>query len=305
MEKLHVLLSLTTEVNDYQQEQARDAEENAHRLGIDLRIIYADNDAIVQSQQLLEAIQHKSNRPNAIIFEPPGTGLAMVAKAAAEANIGWVVLNRDVDYLTDLRRINKSPMFSLSSDHLEVGRIQGRQLGKLLPQGGNVLYIQGPASHSAALQRTQGANESKPSSVHLRMLKGNWTERSAYDAISSWLRLSTSREIAISAVAAHDDDMAIGARKALQENTSGAEREHWMKIPFLGCDGLPKTGRTYVDRGTLQATVHIPANTGQALQMLVQAIKTGQQPAERTLTIPSSYPSLDSLASKAAVHATS
>jgi ribose transport system substrate-binding protein len=98
--------------------------------------------------------------------------------------------------------------------------------------------------------------------------------------------------------------MAIGARKALQENTSGAEREHWMKIPFLGCDGLPKTGRTYVDRGTLQATVHIPANTGQALQMLVQAIKTGQQPAERTLTIPSSYPSLDSLAPKGAVHAT-
>src|SRR6185369_2524870 len=171
MEKLHVLLSLTTEVNDYQQEQARDAEENAHRLGIDLRIIYADNDAIVQSQQLLEAIQNKSNRPNAIVFEPVGTGLNMVAKAAAEANIGWVVLNRDVDYFGELRRINKSPMFSVSSDHVEVGRIQGRQLARLLPSGGNVLYVQGPVSHLAAAKRTQGAMETKGSSINLRVLK--------------------------------------------------------------------------------------------------------------------------------------
>jgi ABC-type sugar transport system substrate-binding protein len=304
MEKLHVLLSLTTEDNDYQQEQAHDAEQAAQKLGIDLRIIYANNDAIVQSQQLLEAIQHKGNRPNAIIFEPPGTGLAMVAKAAAEANIGWVVLNRDVDYLADLRRINKSPMFSVSSDHIEVGRIQGRQLARLHPNGGNVLYIQGPASHLAAAQRTQGATETKGTSVSLRMLKGNWTEQSAYDAVASWLRLSTSREIKISAVAAHDDDMAIGARKALQTLTTGEERTHWMNVPYLGCDGLPKTGKTFVDKGTLQATVHIPPNTGQALQMFVQAVNTGRQPAERTLTVPSSYPSLEKMVAKAGMHAT-
>jgi ribose transport system substrate-binding protein len=214
------------------------------------------------------------------------------------------VLNRDVDYLADLRRVNKSPMFSLSSDHIEVGRIQGRQLARLLPNGGNVLYIQGPASHLAASQRTQGATETKSAGVLLRMLKGNWTEQSAYDAVASWLRLSTSREIKIAAVAAHDDDMAIGARKAFQALTSGDERAHWMSIPFLGCDGLPKTGKTYVDRGTLQATVHIPPNTGQALQMLAQAFKTGHSPAERTLTVPSSYPELGKLTGKAGQHAT-
>jgi ABC-type sugar transport system substrate-binding protein len=298
MEKLHLLLSLTTEDNDYQQEQAHDAEQTALKLGVDLRIIYAKNDGIVQSQQLLEAIQNKTNRPDAIIFEPPGTGLAMVAKAAAEANIGWVVLNRDVDYLADLRRVNKSPMFSVSSDHVEVGRIQGRQLARLLPSGGNVLYIQGPASHLAAAQRTQGANETKGSSINLRTLKGNWTEQSAYDAVASWLRLSTSREVKISAVAAHDDDMALGARKALHALTSGEERTHWMNIPYLGCDGLPKTGKAFVDKGTLQATVHIPPNTGQALQMLVQAINTGRPPAERTLTVPDSYPSLERLTAR-------
>ncbi|HEX6881112.1 MAG TPA: sugar ABC transporter substrate-binding protein [Terriglobales bacterium] len=297
MPKLQVLLSLITEDNDYQQEQASQAQSTALRIGCDLRIIYAGGDAIVQSQQLLEAIQSRTVRPDAIIFEPAGTGLAVVAKAAAQANIGWVVMNRDVEYLPELRRSTRTPVFALSSDHIEVGRIQGRQLGRLLPGGGNVLYLQGPVSHLAAQQRSQGCNETKPANVNLRVLKGNWTERSGYDAIASWLRLSTSHETVVSAVAAHNDDMAIGARNAFQELTKGEEKNRWMSIPFLGCDGLPKTGQAYVERGILQASVNIPAITGTALEMLSKAILTGTQPPERTLTVPISLPSLDKLRS--------
>lgn len=294
-----ILLSLTSDKNDYQQEQAREAQEAASRLGVELSLIYADNDAIAQSQQLLSAIQSKGSRPDAVIFEPAGTGLATVARAAATAGIGWVVLNRDVDYLSELRGISKAPIFALSSDHVEVGRIQGRQLAALLPQGGSVLHIQGPVSHSAAQQRTQGAEQTKPHSVLLRSLKGQWTEKSGYDAIASWLRLSTSHETTVCAVVAHNDDMAIGARKAFQELATGDERSRWLSMPFLGCDGLPKTGKAYVDKHMLQATVHIPANAGKAMQMLVQAMRTGQNPPERTLTVPESYPPLDKLSASA------
>ena len=45
-------------------------------------------------------------------------------------------MNRDADYVTDLRRQHQVPVFAITSDHEEIGRIQGRQLGKLLPQGG-------------------------------------------------------------------------------------------------------------------------------------------------------------------------
>ena len=86
MKKLKFLLSLTTKDNDYQQEQATAAEDSARRLGVDLQIIYADNDSITQSQQLLTAIQSQSLRPDAIIFEPVGgTALPQVARAAATA----------------------------------------------------------------------------------------------------------------------------------------------------------------------------------------------------------------------------
>jgi len=106
MKKLRILVSLTTSDNDYQIEQAKSAEDAGRRLGMDLQIVYADNDAITQSTQILRAVQAApQDRPDAVVFEPVGgTALPQVAKAAAAANIGWAVLNRDANYISELRR---------------------------------------------------------------------------------------------------------------------------------------------------------------------------------------------------------
>lgn len=296
MDQFRIIVSLTTNDNDYQIEQAKDAENAARRLGVDVKIIYAENDAITQSQQLLKYIQG-SNKPDAIVFEPVGTGLPQVARAAAQAGIGWAVLNKDVDYLTDLRRINKAPMFALSSDHYEVGRIEGRQIAALVPNGGYILYLQGPASSSAAMQRSAGMTETKPANVQVRAMKGQWTEESAYKAVVSWLRLSTSREVPISAVVAQNDSMAIGARRAFKEQMT-ADRDHWLELPFLGCDGMPETGQAWVKSGVLKATIQIPPNAGQAVDVMVNTLQTHLTPPEQTLTVPTSFPPLEKLAGR-------
>src|SRR5216683_2401002 len=152
MKKLRILVSLTTNDNDYQIEQAQSAEQMARKLGVEMQIVYADNDAITQSTQILKAIQADENqRPDAIVFEPVGgTALPQVARAAAAAGIGWAVLNRDANYIEELRKTSSAPILAISSDHLEIGRIQGRQFAALLPQGGSIIYIQGPAENSAA-----------------------------------------------------------------------------------------------------------------------------------------------------------
>jgi ribose transport system substrate-binding protein len=299
VKKLNLLLSLPTDDNDYQVEQANSAKDVARRLNADVQIIHADNDAITQSQQLLKVIQSSGPRPDGIIFEPAGgTGLPQVGAAAAAAGIGWVVLNREVEYIPELRRNCKAPVFSITSDHEEIGRIQGRQFGALLPQGGFVLCIQGPSGSSAAQQRTTGMYETKPGNVQVRMLKGKWTEISSYQAVSSWLKLCTSREMHIDLVAGQDDSMAVGARKAFQEQTSITERERWLSLPYTGCDGLPQTGQAWVRSGLLAATVVNPANTGMAIDMFVHAVNTGLQPPERTFTQPESFPPLQALAGK-------
>lgn len=301
MKKLNFLVSLTNDDNDYQQEQASAAQQAAKRLDVDLTIVHANNDAVTQSQQLLHYIQGSAlSRPDAIIFEPAsGTAFPQVAKAATAADIGWVVLNHDADYLSKLRLNCHVPVFSISSDHEAVGKIQGKQFAQLLPQGGSVLYIEGPINSSAARARTVGMMHTKPANIQVKTLRGNWTEESAYRAVSSWLRLRTSQESLFDLVGAQDDSMAAGARKAFGEMAEG-ERERWLKIPFTGCDGLPKTGQSWVRSGLLTATIYIQPNADLALEMLTEAIRTGVQPPERRLIVPDSVPSIEDLAARTA-----
>jgi len=300
MAKLKFLVSLTTNDNDYQIEQARAAEQAARKLNVDLQILYADNDAINQSTQILKAVQAvPEERPNAIIFEPVGgTALPQVARAAVNAGIGWAVLNRDANYVAELRQSCKVPIFSISSDHVEIGRIQGRQCAALLPTGGTVLCIQGPSENSAAKDRTLGLQEVKPSNIHLVMLRGQWTEESSQRAVRSWLKLTTSQKSNIDLIAAQDDSMAIGARKAFQELPTEIERDRWLNLPFLGCDGLPNTGQSWVRSGLLTATIFVPPNTGQAMEMLVDALQNGKPQPEEALTSAVSVPPLDALRPK-------
>jgi ABC-type sugar transport system substrate-binding protein len=296
MKKLNLVLSLTNKDNDYQLEQAAAGEEAAKRLGVDLQILDAENDAIGQSQQLLKLIQSHSETPSGIIFEPAGgTAMPQVARAAAIAGIGWVVLNREVDYIHELRQNHHIPAFVVTSNHEEVGRIQGQQVAALLPNGGSILYIQGPSENLAAKQRATGMYETKPAEVEVKLMRAQWTEASAYRTVSSWLRLSTSLQTRIDVIAAQDDSMALGARKAFEELPAGKARERWLSLPFLGCDGLPNSGQAWVRKGLLTATIYIPANAGKAVDMLVQALRSGSIPPEQTLTVPVSIPAIESL----------
>jgi ABC-type sugar transport system substrate-binding protein len=293
MEKLNVVVALTTRENDYQAEQAVAATEMATRLGIKVQIIYADNDAVNQTQQLIKIIQDPVQRPSAILVEPVGTGMPQVAKAAVGAGIGWGIINSDPEYVADLRKGGAAPVFSVSTDQSEVGSIQGKQIGALVPQG-NVLYIEGPFTSTATQLRTKGMLSSKPSTVELKMLKGDWTERSAHNAVKSWLSLGSSRQLQIRAVVGQNDAMAIGARKAFIGLTD-KDREQWLSIPFTGCDGVTKTGQEWVRRSLLKATIITAPAAGIALEILAKAFQSGSMPPDRTLIPPRSFPAVEEL----------
>jgi len=299
MKKLKFLVSLHTRQNDYQIAQAASAEEAARTLGIDAEIVFADNDAVLQSTQVLKAVQNRGDsRPDAVVLEPVGsTALPQVAQATISAGIGWAVLNRSPDYLPVLRKVATAPVFAISSDHAEIGRIQGRQFAVLLPKGGSILYIEGPSYSTSAKKRTAGMLETKPSNVQVAMLKGKWTEESAEQVVRSWLQLATSQSSAIDLVGAQDDSMALGARKAFQKIATEAERARWMKLPFTGCDGLPETGQKWVREGWLVATVCVPPLAGTAIEILVKALHKGTQPPEHAVTESCSIPPLKTLAS--------
>jgi ribose transport system substrate-binding protein len=296
MARLKFLMSLLMQENPYQRQHASTARQVAAERGVDIEVFFANNDAITQSAQLLKAIQSpKGSRPDGIICAPVGTALAQVAQAAVAAGIGWAVVNREVDYMTAMRQTCHVPVFAVTSDHESIGTIQGRQIAALLPEGGLVLYILGPTTNPIAQKRLAAMMAVKPANIEVRTLIGDWTEASGYRAVSRWLQLRTSHDRPVDVVAAQNDDMALGARRAFEEKIGAHERDRWLGLAYIGCDCCAGAGRDWVDRGLFTSSVINPPTGGVALDMMIQAIQSGTQPQECTIMAAKSYPEIDKL----------
>ena len=89
------------------------------------------------------------------------------------------------------------------------------------------------------------------------------------------------------AVVCQNDNMARGTRRALE-----LLRPDWARLPFLGCDGLPGSGRRDVDEGRLAATVALPSCAGPAIELALRWKRDGVVPPAETVLAPAPYPAL-------------
>ena len=145
------------------------------------------------------------------------------------------------------------------------------------------------------MQRTNGMESTKSRHVKVKTLRSPWTEQGAQEAVTSWLRLPTSRAHSIDLVGCQYDGIAMGARKAFEQHHDETERDEWLRLPFTGIDGLPDEGQAWVDRGLLTATVTAGITTRMAVELLSNALVKGTQTPERTVIEAQSYPSLERL----------
>ena len=290
----NVLLSLITEDNDFQRAQAEGAQTAANANGFNLEIVYSEGEAVLQVQKILRALQQKPCKYDAIISEPVGTTMETAAKLAATSNVAWGILNHDCDYISMLRRMSKATAFEVSNDHVGIGRIQAAQTKALLPDGGLVMYVQGPMTGGAAPLRMEGMMAAKPHNIELRPIKGDWTRASTRRSFANWLTLSTSRKLKVGAIICQNDAMALGVRDAIEATFSGAERQFWLGIPMTGVDGLADGGISYVQRDILAATVVVPNNAQLAIELLAK-VNRGLPIPERTLCDCNSYPPVEKL----------
>jgi ribose transport system substrate-binding protein len=297
VKKLKFLVSLRKRESSYQRQNAAAVQEAANRLGVEVEIVFAGNDAINQSDELLKVI-HSSLKPDGILCAPVGTTMMQVARSAAGAGIGWAILSREVPYIEDLRRSYQTPMFSVRIDHKEVGRIQARQMAALLPQGGLALCLLGPSGHPNTEERLSSMLSVKPANIQLKTLTADWTQQGAYNAVTRWLRLRTRRDAPVNLIAAQNDEMAIGARRALRHEVPADELESWMDLPYLGSVCCPDTGPEWIRQGLLTASIINPSTADVALERMAQAIQTNIQPPARTLLVPTSYPEIKTLVAK-------
>jgi ABC-type sugar transport system substrate-binding protein len=283
----------------YLRAQTAAAQATASRLGAELEVQIAQMDAVGQGQQLLNLVQSRTeSHPDAIIVEPvSAAGLPRVAEAAVAAGIAWVVSNAHVDYIGALRRNAKVPVFQISQDHMEVGQLQGKQIGAILPAGGSVLYLRGPAMSWWATKRFEGMERTKPRNVEVRSLKVlASTAEGARNAVSSWLDLTKQRPEGTQLIVSQNTDFLSGANKAF-EAIVGPDRAKWLALPRTGV-GVAERSRPLVDQGTLCAAVVTSLTMDTAVEMLARAMKDGSQPPENTFVDAYSYPSVQDLARK-------
>ena len=296
MKRLRIVVSLPND-NAYQHEQKVVAKSTGQRMGLDLQVVQADDDSKTQSHQILNIIESSTeSRPNAFLVEPvSATGLRRVAEGAVSGGIAWVVSNSEVDYMRQLRKSPRVPVFTVTQGQREIGQLQGKQLAALLPEGGSVLYVEGPSMSSVAEQRREGMESAKPRNVRITTIRSQWSEESAYQSAAA--RLASSPTEKFDLVAGQTHELALGARKAFRSIDNPEQREKWLRLPFIGI-GIPGQVKLLVDGGVLAATVITSVTMELALRLLVRAIETQVQPPERSLVEALSYPDLDKLTGK-------
>lgn len=298
-ETAKLVASFLTKDNEFQLLQADDAARAAARAGIEIEVVFADNNPVEQIQQLFRFVHAPAEaRPRAIVVETvSGEGLERVARNAVQAGIGWVLLNRNVAYLRELRsRFPQLPIATVTTDQVEIGRLQGRQFRTLLPAGGSVLYVQGPSDTSVARERLEGMQEVVAGAdLRVAVVEGRWTEESGAKAIQGWLRLKTFETTPIDVVGCQNDAMAMGARRVLHAHAAQPPRP-WTKVPFTGVDGVPEVGQRLVQEGKLAATIVTPSNGGPAVDLVAAWLKTGAQPPAELVLHPVPFPEDSELA---------
>jgi inositol transport system substrate-binding protein len=198
---------------------------------------------------------------DAIILNPfDKYGSAPVVSIAKREGKPIVVLNAMVVNL------DKADAY-VGSDDTEAGRIAATHICKLLNGKGNIAIIRGPNGHSAEIQRTTGIREVLKDYPEINVLfdqTANWDRAQGLNLMENWL--STGKEI--NAVIAQNDEMALGAYKAIE--AAGKQD----KISVIGIDAISDALKA-VKEGKLCATVFQDARGqgGLALEIAVKLLR--------------------------------
>jgi inositol transport system substrate-binding protein len=259
---------------------------SGHQITIGISYQDLQNEFVIRLQ---DAIRLKAKELNINLVELDGQGYAEKQVSQIEnfvaRNVDAIILNPEDQYgsspAVDIAVREHKPIIVVNSivanldkanayvgsPDVEAGKIEASEIIRLLNGKGNVVLLQGPYGHSAEIQRTKGIKEvlSKFSDAEIiAQQTGNWDRAQALSVMENWL--SAGRKI--DAVIAENDEMAMGAYKAIY----GAGKQK--KIFVIGIDAI-SDALTAVSNGELAGTVFQDAH-GQgslAVELADQLVK--------------------------------
>ena len=240
-------------------------ESNFHD-GVELRFTTALDDSKRQIQQIDSLVE--SGIQLLIVAPNQRSSVKSAIDRAYDKGIPVIVFERKTDS-------QKYTAF-VSADNYEMGRLMGEYVVSRLDGKGNVLEVAGLKGSSPAEERHKGFLEALaryPEVKVVKMLQGDWTEPTAYQAVKDYKGDLNDIDV----VFGHNDRSAMGARKVFQERQA--------KMPlFCGIDGLPgENGGIRQVRDSLLDASYIYPTRGDLLLQLALDILEGKPYAKETL----------------------
>ncbi len=280
------------QTDHYQVLQAEKAADEGKKAGVTVEVLFAPGfDHLRTLRKRLG--DPKAPRIDAVVTEPVSLSTMDLILRDLKGKAGLVLLNIWGPSVEDQARSWGSafPIGTVSTDHVKIGALQGRQIAQHVPEGGRVLCVTGPSRASAAQQRLEGVRSAlRPDIQLLHTGAGDWNEADGIVAFNSWYGVFKARTDVIHVVAAQSDELAMGSLRAARAVANTAHREMLLKARFLGVDACPGFGKKLVDEGTLTGSVATPANTDLAIRHLVRFWTDGTPVPLRSFSEAKTYP---------------
>lgn len=229
---------------------------------VDLRISSANDDVQLQTEQINKFVDEGVDL---LIVAPGQVSISPAIDRAYEKGIPVIIFDRRT-------RSNKYTAY-IGADNKQIGSSMGEYLAGTLTDGGRILELSGLSTSSPAIERSNGFDsvvQCRPGISIVEHLSADWTEQGAFRTVDSLLSKPHNE---FDCVFAHNDRMAMGARRAAEKH--GLNLEH---IKFCGIDAMPQKGggMELVDNGTLFASYTYPTR-GDEVMLLAMNILEGKK----------------------------
>jgi ribose transport system substrate-binding protein len=221
------------------------------------------------AKQLADVEDLISRKVSIIVIAPnDAKALAPIGEKAKRAGIPIVTFDRVLAVPEDQVAAH------IGSDNVEMGRIAARYIGKQLDGKGIAIHLEGTPGASATIDRKKGFEEEIAKFPGIKVaasLVGHYRRHEALQVMEDALTANPK----IDAVYSHNDEMAFGARQALEAR--GREKG----VILIGMDGSSVAVEA-VDQGKLTGTVYYHHMFPEALELAMKVLK-GEQVAKKTM----------------------
>lgn len=237
---------------------------------VELKISSAYDDVNLQTKQINKFVDMGVDL---LIVAPGQVKVSDAIERAYDKGIPVIVFDRRT-------HSNKYTAY-IGADNEEMGRNMASYLSTAIRGEGNIIEICGLSSSSPAIDRHKGFDTEAAKHPEMKIvnrIESDWTEQEAFRQMDSLL---STPHPTFNYVFAHNDRMAMGARKAATKHHLDLKNIH-----FIGMDAMPQEGggMQLVNDGELMASYIYPTRGDKVMQLAMDILEERKYKKENLLS---------------------